>query len=88
MREQIRYFGDEDPVRNIVGFAAGGATDTTARLIGQCLSERLGVPPETVVINDDSEVPELYFCVVGLALRVLGTTHVTMIFLYSPCLNP
>jgi hypothetical protein len=38
------------PVRNIVGIAAGGATDTTALLIGQCLSERLGVPPETVVI--------------------------------------
>jgi hypothetical protein len=55
MREQIGYLGDEDanlthPVRNIVGFAAGGATDTTARLIGKCLSERLGVPPETVVI--------------------------------------
>ena len=42
MREQIGYLGDEDanltdPVRNIVGFAAGGATGTTARLIGQCL---------------------------------------------------
>jgi tripartite-type tricarboxylate transporter receptor subunit TctC len=29
------------PVRIIVGFAAGGATDITARLIGQWLSERL-----------------------------------------------
>jgi tripartite-type tricarboxylate transporter receptor subunit TctC len=32
------------PVRLIVGFAAGGAPDITARLIGQSLSERLGQP--------------------------------------------
>ena len=29
------------PVRIVVGWAAGGASDTTARLIGQWLSERL-----------------------------------------------
>jgi tripartite-type tricarboxylate transporter receptor subunit TctC len=32
------------PVRIIVGFAAGGGFDIVARLIGQCLSERLGEP--------------------------------------------
>jgi tripartite-type tricarboxylate transporter receptor subunit TctC len=32
------------PVHIIVGFAPGGATDTTARLMGQWLSERLGQP--------------------------------------------
>jgi tripartite-type tricarboxylate transporter receptor subunit TctC len=29
------------PVRIVVGWAAGGASDTTARLMGQWLSERL-----------------------------------------------
>ena len=37
------------PVRLIVGFPPGGGTDVAARLIGQCLSERLGQP---VVIDN------------------------------------
>jgi tripartite-type tricarboxylate transporter receptor subunit TctC len=32
------------PVRLIVGFAGGGTVDLIARLMGQCLSERLGQP--------------------------------------------
>jgi tripartite-type tricarboxylate transporter receptor subunit TctC len=32
------------PVRIIVGFSAGGPNDILARLIGQCLSQRLGQP--------------------------------------------
>jgi tripartite-type tricarboxylate transporter receptor subunit TctC len=32
------------PVRLVVGFAAGGASDVAARLMGQWLSERLGQP--------------------------------------------
>ena len=34
----------ERPLRLIVGFAAGGSTDVTARLVAQALSERLGQP--------------------------------------------
>lgn len=32
------------PIRMIVGFAAGGSTDVTARIIAQALSDRLGQP--------------------------------------------
>src|SRR3978361_766504 len=32
------------PIKILVGFAAGGSTDVTARIIAQALSERLGQP--------------------------------------------
>lgn len=32
------------PIKILVGFAAGGSTDVTARIVGQALSERLGQP--------------------------------------------
>lgn len=32
------------PIRMLVGFAAGGATDTTARILAQRLSENLAQP--------------------------------------------
>jgi tripartite-type tricarboxylate transporter receptor subunit TctC len=34
----------ERPIRLLVGFAAGGSTDVTARLVAQAMSERLGQP--------------------------------------------
>lgn len=37
------------PIRLLVGFAAGGSTDTMARLVGQALTERLG---QTVVVEN------------------------------------
>ena len=37
------------PIRFVVGFSAGGASDITARIVGQKLSERLGQP---VVIDN------------------------------------
>jgi tripartite-type tricarboxylate transporter receptor subunit TctC len=32
------------PIKIIVGYAAGGSTDVTARIVGQAMSERLGQP--------------------------------------------
>lgn len=41
---QARTAWPTKPIRLIVGFAAGGSTDVTARIIAQALSERLGQP--------------------------------------------
>jgi|AmaraimetP72IA01_FD_contig_61_2672153_length_502_multi_6_in_0_out_0_1 tripartite-type tricarboxylate transporter receptor subunit TctC len=45
------------PIYLIVGFAAGGATDIIARLIGQSLSERLG--RQVVIENLQAPAPIL-----------------------------
>src|SRR5262249_2794415 len=45
------------PVRVIVGFAPGGTTDITARLIGQWLSERLG--QQFVIENRTGAAPNI-----------------------------
>ena len=37
------------PVRLVVGYAAGGAADTLARIVGQALAERLG---QTFVVEN------------------------------------
>jgi tripartite-type tricarboxylate transporter receptor subunit TctC len=43
-RAQGTAWAPERPLRLIVGFAAGGSTDITARLVGQAMAERLGQP--------------------------------------------
>jgi tripartite-type tricarboxylate transporter receptor subunit TctC len=49
LRSAVAQGYPSGPVRLIVGFAAGGSTDTVARLVGQGLSERLG---QAVVIEN------------------------------------
>ena len=72
------------PVRVIVGYAAGGASDIAARLIGQWLSERLGQPfvienrpgaasnlaTETVV----NSVPDGYTLLLASASNAINAT--------------
>jgi tripartite-type tricarboxylate transporter receptor subunit TctC len=41
---QDAAWAPERPVRLLVGFAAGGSSDVTARLVAQALSDRLGQP--------------------------------------------
>ena len=75
------------PVRIVVGFAAGGAFDITARLIGQWLSERLGQsfivenrPGANTNIGTEAVVrssPD------GYTLLLVGTPNVTNTALYK-----
>ncbi len=50
----------------LVGFSAGGLTDTVARLVGQVMQERLGVP--VIVVNKPGAAG-------GLALRELAAAN-------------
>jgi tripartite-type tricarboxylate transporter receptor subunit TctC len=50
----------------LVGFSAGGLTDTVARLVGQVIQDRLGVP--VVVVNKPGAAG-------GLALRELASAN-------------
>ncbi|MBX9701184.1 MAG: tripartite tricarboxylate transporter substrate binding protein, partial [Acetobacteraceae bacterium] len=49
VRAQAPTWTPDRPIRLLVGFAAGGSTDTTARIIGQAISPGLG---QSVVIEN------------------------------------
>jgi tripartite-type tricarboxylate transporter receptor subunit TctC len=75
------------PVRMIVGFAAGGPTDITARLIGQWLSERLG--QQFIIENRPGAGSNLAVEAAvrappdGYTLLVLGATNAVNATLYE-----
>ena len=75
------------PVRIIVGFAPGGATDIMARLIGRWLSERFGQP--FVIENRPGASTTIGTEVVvrapadGYTLLIVGTTQATNAALYD-----
>jgi tripartite-type tricarboxylate transporter receptor subunit TctC len=75
------------PVRLIVGFAAGGPTDITARLTGQWLSERLG--QQFIIENRPGAASNLAVEAVvrapsdGYTLLVVGATNTVNSTLYE-----
>jgi tripartite-type tricarboxylate transporter receptor subunit TctC len=75
------------PIRLIVGFAAGGPTDITARLIGQWLSERLG--QQCVIENRPGAGSNIAAEAVvnapadGYTLLILGATNAINATLYE-----
>jgi tripartite-type tricarboxylate transporter receptor subunit TctC len=75
------------PLRLIVGFAAGGPTDITARLIGQWLSERLG--QQCIIENRPGAGSNIAAEAVinappdGYTLLILGATNAINATLYE-----
>jgi tripartite-type tricarboxylate transporter receptor subunit TctC len=75
------------PIRMIVGFAAGGPTDITARLIGQWLSERLG--QQCIIENRPGAGSNIAAEAVvnapadGYTLLILGATNAINATLYE-----
>src|SRR5947199_5412831 len=75
------------PVRWIVGFVPGGATDIIARLMGQWLSERLG--QSVVIENRPGAGSNIATDVVvnspadGYTLLLVGPTHTVNATLYE-----
>jgi tripartite-type tricarboxylate transporter receptor subunit TctC len=71
------------PVRLVVGFAPGGATDIAARLIGQWLSERLGQP--FIVDNRPGATTNL---AAEMVVRSPPDGHTLMAFSITNAINP
>lgn len=75
------------PVHLIVGFAAGGPTDITARLLGQWLSDRLG--QQFIIENRSGAGSNIATEAVvrappdGYTLLLIGTTNATNATLYD-----
>jgi tripartite-type tricarboxylate transporter receptor subunit TctC len=70
------------PVRLIVGFAAGGTTDITARLIGQRLSDRLG--QQFIVENRPGASSNI---AAEAVVRAPADGYTLMMFDNSPAIN-
>jgi tripartite-type tricarboxylate transporter receptor subunit TctC len=75
------------PVRIIVGFSAGGIVDVFARLVGQCLSERLAQP--FIIENKPGAASNIAAAAVvkaapdGYTLLMIATTNTINATLYN-----